>query len=379
MLLYVTGSYPDSPEGIAAAAKILLDSMIEMSKRKKIILLTTDIPIISNRINENVNCKYRLIKNWKFRHSNIKEIYSILDKYPITAVHMEYPGDLYGKTFLASFLPYIIHRYNRKRGRKISVNVRLHEFTRARFLRKVAIIPIVLNADRIYIPAQKDREVVSKFAKNRVFSTKIGTNIKVVPDEVIQSDQVTISYFGSVYPGKGIEKMLSVWKKVKQLDKDNKFRFKIIGDIGIEEDNHFAAYHRQVRNWIKEYGLIDNIEVTGYISDEKVSKEIQKTQIATLFYEDGLTLRRGSFLAYLAHGIPIVTSQGDDEAAALFSNHPGIRMADSEEEIIKNIIELSNISKNDREIIKRDNIRLSEKFNWRRIAYTFMKEYGIEI
>ena len=378
MLLYISGSYPDNKEGIASGAKVLLDAMIDVVGTEQLLLLTTNTPIITNSIDTNAKCEYKLLSNWKVNKRNKEIIYNILDAYPITAIHMEYPGDLYGKTFLASFLPLIVCKYNKKKKKNITFNVRLHEFTRSRFLRKIAILPILRYADRIYVPALKDREIVTKYAKNKVLQTTIGTNIKVVSNELIQNDKVTISYFGSVYPGKGIEHMLSIWKQLKEKDEGDIFDFKIIGEIDTDKDNHFREYHEQVWKWIEEYGLKDCINVTGYISDEEVSEEIQHTQIATLFYEDGLTLRRGSFLAYLAHGIPIVTSEGDKEAHMLFDDHKGIVMAESDEDIINSIFRLSRINKEKREEIRNDNIELSKHFDWSLIAENFMRDYGIK-
>lgn len=377
MLLYVSGSYPDNKEGIASGAKVLLDAMVDVVGKDKILLLTTDISIISDRIEENAITEYKLIPNWRVNRNNIRFIYDILDTYPITAVHMEYPGDLYGKTFLASFLPGIIRRYNKINGKSITVNVRLHEFTRARLLRKMAILPILLDATRVYVPALKDRNTVKKLAKSQVMPTTIGTNIKVVSSELIENEKISISYFGSVYPGKGIEHMLSIWKLIKEIDNEDRFLFKIIGDIDTDDNNHFKEYHKQVWKWIEQYGLKDCIEVTGYISDEDVSREIQKSQIATLLYEDGLTLRRGSFLAYLAHGIPIVTSVGDEEACELFTNHVGIVMAGDDNNIVQAILKYASLSRDMKEEIRLDNLSLATKFNWNNIASTFMKDYEI--
>ena len=139
MILYVTGSYPENQEGIASGAKVLLDAMIDETNRDDFVLLTTDKSIISDNIEKNAKCQYILIKDWKLKNRNIKLFYSILDRYNITAIHMEYPGDLYGKTFLASFLPYITKKFNKFNKKQVSFNVRLHEFSRARFLRKIAI------------------------------------------------------------------------------------------------------------------------------------------------------------------------------------------------------------------------------------------------
>ena len=381
MLLYVTGSYPENQEGIASGAKVLLDAMVDIVGKEKILLLTTDTPIISNNIDKNALVEYRFLNNWRVTKKNIQRVERILDQYPISAVHMEYPGDLYGKTFLASFLPWIVHRYSKKKNRKITYNVRLHEFTRARFLRKLAIIPILMAADRIYVPAQKDREVISRFAKERVFKTTIGTNIKVIEENLrIDSkleEKITISYFGSVYPGKGIERMLSFWKKIKEKDSKNEYRFKVIGEIGTDENNHFREYHEQVWRLIEELGLKDVLEVTGFVTDEEVSKEIGKSSVATLFYEDGLTLRRGSFLAYLAHGIPIVTSLGDDETRELFEGARGICMASDDETAEEAVYRLAHLAMDDRKEIRNENIALSEYFDWKKIASGFLNDYGI--
>ena len=122
VLLYISGSFPENQEGIASGAKVLLDAMVNEVGKDRILLLTTDIPIISKTIKENCAVEYCQIKNWRVSRHNIRLIKSILDQYPIQAIHMEYPGDLYGRTFLASFLPLIVHRYNKKYGKNITYN-----------------------------------------------------------------------------------------------------------------------------------------------------------------------------------------------------------------------------------------------------------------
>ncbi len=378
MLLYISGSYPENEEGIAACAKVTLASFAKNMEADRIILLTTDTPIVTDKIAVNSPVKYDLMPNWHINRRNIQKLYKILHENNIRVIHMDYPGDLYGKTFLASFIPYLVHRYNRRYGTDIKVNVRLHEFTRSRFLRKVAIMPILFCADSIYVPAKKDREIVGKIAKNRVHPTYIGTNITVVDDSLVPAeDKKVISYFGSVYPGKGIERMLDIWKQLKDEDDDNRFAFKIIGDVGTESTNHFCSYHKQVWKWIKQYGLENSIEVTGYLSDEEVSYELQHSQIAVLLYEDGLTLRRGSFIAYLAHGIPIVTTEGDEEANELFAGHPGISMCSSDNSVIDSVLKYSSISEEELLAIHLDNTSLSDTFNWDVIAQQYLKNYGL--
>ena len=119
------------------------------------------------------------------------------------------------------------------------------------------------------------------------------------------------------------------------------------------------------------------VTVTGYVTDEQVSYEIQHSQIATLFYEDGLTLRRGSFLAFLAHGTPIVTSLGDEESNQLFNGHKGVSMCLNENAMIEAIKKYSELSIQEKEEIRKDAIELSRNFEWKNIAKGFLRDYGV--
>lgn len=377
MLLFISGSYPDSQDGIATGAKVLLDAMLQHIKAEDVFLVTTDTPEIRQHLERQEAVEYALMPNWRVTPANIRRFFRILDTHPIDTIHMEYPGNLYGKTFLASFLPALVKLYNCRRKKNIAFHVRLHEFTQARFLRKVAILPILLFASSLYVPSMKDRQTVAKIAGNRVKATTIGTNIFVVPGQREPSDKVTISYFGFVYHGKGIEPMLALWQQLKAQDTEDKLRFRIIGDVGTEETNHFAEYHKQVWQWIKEYGMTDAVSVTGYISDEEVSRELRNTDIATVLYEDGLTLRRGSFLAYLAHGTPIITTQPDPEAEALFAGHPGVCMAESQEQMVQQILSWCELTPDQRAAIEEDNQALSQHFAWDKIAQRFLRDYKI--
>ena len=59
MLLYISGSFPDNQEGIASGAKVLLDAMLGLVEKDEIILLTTDIPIVSEYVKQTVFIKYK--------------------------------------------------------------------------------------------------------------------------------------------------------------------------------------------------------------------------------------------------------------------------------------------------------------------------------
>ncbi len=376
-LLYISGSYPASPEGIAASAGMLLDAMAGMGMKEHIKLLTTDLPVIKNHMKQSDSIQVTYLDNWKISIKNIQNYLRILKDDKITVIHMEYPGDCYGKTLLASILPLVTRLWNMGKKNKISFNVRLHEFTCARLIRKAAIIPILLFADSVYVPALRDRKAAVRIAGKRVKKTIIGANIAVCPAEKERNGKTVISYFGSVYPGKGIERMLKLWKQIRDRDGENRFEFKIIGEVNPDNDNHFSEYHKKVIAWLEEYGMREVVKITGYVTDEEVSGEIRNSQVATLLYEDGLTLRRGSFLAYLTHGIPIVTTNGDEEAAELLEGHDGIFMSDSDDELLAKVYEFVEMDESEAAGIHKDNREIAKYFSWDEIAKTFLGDYGL--
>ncbi|MCR5507543.1 MAG: glycosyltransferase [Lachnospiraceae bacterium] len=376
MLLFITGSFPESREGIAHSAGMLFDHMRKYNGGIR--LLTTDTPVITGHLKKNRITGYSLMHDWHLKPANIRRLFSVLKDEDVTAVHMEYPGDLYGKTFLASFIPFLVHLYAKRRHTGITVNVRLHEFLRARFLRKLAVIPILLSADRIYVPSLKDRDAVRHFAKDRVFSTFIGSNMVRNGNSIPSAPKDTvISYFGSVYPGKGFERMLKIWQRLKAGENGNGYVFRVIGDIGTEEGNHFLDYHKKIRSLIKQYSLTDDIKITGFKSPSDVQGYIDKSSMAMLLFEDGLSLRRGSFLACLEYGIPVITTPGDHEAAALFTGHPGVAMCKDDEEILRKVRDYARLTEPERKMIYDDNTGLSQLFNWDNIAKGYLKDYGI--
>lgn len=375
MMLYISGSFPYSQEGIADGAQFLYDAFSNVYK-KDVYLVSTNIPLIKKYVNERQYSNYSLFNNWKLRICNISQFIQLLENVEI--VHLEYPGDCYGKTFLASWIPLIVKIYNLRRKDKIKVCVRLHEFTKSRLLRKIADLPIIVFSDLITMPAQADRNAVRRICvnKNKVQSILMWSNIPMLYQKKNRNDSyIQISYFGGVYHNKGIEHLLRVWKQIHCEDSAGIYKFKIIGEINPNNNNHFAEYHKQVVQWIEEYGLQDVIEITGYVSREQASKEIANTDIGMMLYDDGLSLRRGSLFPFLEHGIPVITTYGDESCKKVFASDSGVFMTENDQEIYKALEKLSDFEC--RVKAGEANKRISKLFDWNQIARDTLAMYGV--
>jgi len=70
-----------------------------------------------------------------------------------------------------------------------------------------------------------------------------------------------------------------------------------------------VAYLKRIESLIEELGLTDRVLWTGYTPPPEVSANLLASDICVLPYRDGASFRRGSFMAALAHGLPIVSTR----------------------------------------------------------------------
>jgi glycosyltransferase involved in cell wall biosynthesis len=110
-----------------------------------------------------------------------------------------------------------------------------------------------------------------------------------------------VSYFGMCYPGKG---MAVLFETAKLLKKSLDFRMLVIGGGMSDDETHYE----QAREKVRACGVDDNVTWTGRLAAEDVSTLLSRSDVVLLPYELGVSDRRGSLMAALAHGKAIVTA-----------------------------------------------------------------------
>ena len=73
-----------------------------------------------------------------------------------------------------------------------------------------------------------------------------------------------------------------------------------------QRDPSTARPYEELR---EELGLTDRVFWTGYTPQPEVSANLLASDICVLPYRDGVSFRRGSFMAALSHGLPIVSTR----------------------------------------------------------------------
>jgi len=150
-------------------------------------------------------------------------------------------------------------------------------------LRKTHLVPIGANVE----PPLEGREEVRG---------KVREEAGLLPNGMI------LSHFGFYYPGKGVEQILeaaSTWKR-----QGREFRLFMIGGQRADDEGFYASLQERSAS----LGLSEEVIWTGYVSSERVTEILLSSDLFLAPYEGGVSSRRGSLIAALVHGLPVVTT-----------------------------------------------------------------------
>ncbi|MCS7039207.1 MAG: glycosyltransferase family 4 protein [Caldilineales bacterium] len=150
-----------------------------------------------------------------------------------------------------------------------------------------------------------------------VVEIPIGSNIAAAPPPAfdrarcraelgLAADAALIGYFGFLNASKGGEVLVEVLARLVAAGRD--IHLLMVGGRTGASDPTNVAYLERVEARIAALGLAERVHWTGHLPAEEVSAALLATDVCLLPYRDGASYRRGSFMAALAHGLPIVTT-----------------------------------------------------------------------
>lgn len=155
----------------------------------------------------------------------------------------------------------------------------------------------------------------------RVYRIPIAANVEVAPVERVvarqmlcqtcnwSNDAEVIAFFGFLHPVKGLETLLSAFKQI--LSVQPKARLLLVG--GVESlalrGEQATSYWDKLHALVAELGLEKMVYLTGYLSADTASCYLAGADIGVLPFNHGITLKSGSLLTLMAHGLPVVATR----------------------------------------------------------------------
>lgn len=334
-LLVITGSYPPIRCGVGDYTNVLVHNLAKYIER-------IDVLTSCSARTEDDNNIIVLPKTKKWRGiSLLKEVYSILSKNSYDVINIQYPTSEYSRSIVNYLLPMLLRLF----GKKIAFT--MHEYSDSGVLYKICRIPAILFSNTIIVVDDNTYEELCKqyfFVKKKIVRIHIGSNIPISSDDIDVSQNIRnqilkktkgkkiISYFGFVTGNKKLELILESLYLLKQKNQLSSV-FLIIGEL--DKRNQTA---NKVIDLIDKYDLCDDVVVSGYVDSEKVGYYFQASDAAMLLFENGVSMRNGSFLAAQQEGISVFTTESED-ARKYLSNMKNVYLINNNVEMVTDAIQ----------------------------------------
>ncbi len=191
-------------------------------------------------------------------------------------------------------------------------------FPKAGPLRWWTVLTLARRAAGVIVTNREDQLTLERGRSvGRLALIPIGSNIAAQPpagyDRAawrerwgVRPDETLLAYFGFLNESKGGEDLIETlhWLRNKEIPA----KLLMVGGRTGSSDATNQAYADRIDALISRLGVQDLVLWTGYTSAQEVSANLLSADACLLPYRDGASFRRGSFMAALAHGLPIITT-----------------------------------------------------------------------
>jgi len=274
---------------------------------------------------------FPVIKRWGW--ACWRDIIRFLDQIRPDIVNIQYQAAAYGMHPAINFLPLRLRTSTGTRPRTV---VTFHDlkvpylFPKAGSLRWWVNLALARWSDAVIATNAEDFAGLSTYSFIRSLSLiPIGSNISPEPPADyeregwrahwgVKPDDLLLSYFGFLNESKGAETLVRALGRLVQRGYNtasnlqspiSNLQLMMVGGKVGSSDPTNVAYLKRIEGLIEELGLTDRVLWTGYTPQPEVSANLLASDICVLPYRDGASFRRGSFMAALAHGLPIVSTR----------------------------------------------------------------------
>jgi len=286
-------------------------------------------------------------------------------------IHIQYPTWPFRRSLTISLVPALLKLF-----RAGPVAVTAHEVARCHPINRLRLVPIAYTADAVTATTEEDCAWLSRhlpLVGRRVIHIPIGANLE--PPEGfgrcraayrrrlgIGEGDIAMCFFGFVFRNKLIEDLLAAFR----LAADHGARLRLVLMTGMERTE--GTYGAEVVRMIDDLGLAGRVVHTGFLPAEEVSRCFGACDFASLLFRDGASFRRGSILAAMAHGLPVVSCRSGPIPAG-FQHGENILLSDAGdvEGLAENMVRLCTDTAL-RNKLARASLRTARRFAWPLIA-----------
>lgn len=304
----VTGEFPPMPGGVGDYSHELAKALAEQGAEVHVL---TDVRC--SEFSPSSFSFHPSIKRWSF--PSLLHIRSLARALGLKLLNVQYQAAAYGLGAPIHFLPDLAG---------LPTVVTFHDlrvpylFPKAGRLRAWAVTHLATSARGAIATDAADEAELRRRGVRMVARIPIGSNIAPEPPSDfdrarwraalgVGADDFLLGYFGFLNHSKGGDTLLTALATL--VERRAKVRLVLIGGETGASDPTDVAFAAQIERLIARYGLEPRLTRTGFIPAPEVSAHLLACDAVVLPYRDGVSLRRGSLMAALAHGCAIISTQ----------------------------------------------------------------------
>jgi glycosyltransferase involved in cell wall biosynthesis len=184
-------------------------------------------------------------------------------------------------------------------------------FPKAGRLRTSINVFLASTSSRVVLVDPDDVSALPRSVQGRIRLVPIASNIEPNLHVDVERRHTHFSFrlvfFGLANWSKGLDIAVATLRRLRDLSASEPWHLRVVGG-GVGTDPSNRTFRAECVALISRLGLEDRVSFAGELQERRVTEELLEADIALLPYRDGVSYRRGSLLACLSHGLPVVTA-----------------------------------------------------------------------
>jgi len=317
-VLFITGEYPPMQGGVGDYTWTLGTTLA--GQGIDVHVLTSQQAGPSHLAPRGVSNVYPQMTSWGWGMR--QQVAEVVEEIQPDVVHIQYQAAAFDLHPAINLLP----RFLKKRGRASQMAVTFHDlrvpylFPKAGPLRWRSNLDLARQSDLVLVTNAEDRGRLQAYPEltGKLREIPIGANIRPEPPADfsrarqrerwdVRTEDLLLCYFGFLNASKGAEELVLAVASLAA--KDVPVHLLMIGGQVGASDPTNTAYLQQVEALIESQGIVDRVHWTGFTEAGQVSANFLASDVAVLPYRDGVSFRRGSLMAAIAHELPVISTE----------------------------------------------------------------------
>lgn len=359
----VTGEYPPHQGGVGDFSHALALALIDLGHAVHVITHPQARSDSAIKV-------HPLIGSWNFW--SLYQVRQIAQSIPLDIVNIQYQAAAYHLGLPIHFLPSVIGLPSVVTFHDLRVP---YLFPKAAGLRRRAVNYLAESATGVIVTNANDHFQLERAQLLRkVADIPIGSNIRPFATHsgvrnleygqrwrLTESDTV-IGYFGFLNISKGGKTLLQALAQLSG------YKLLLIGGRTGSSDVTNAAYADEIDSLAADLGVTSQIIRTGYLAPDDTTRAFLACDLMAMPYSDGVSVRRGSFMACLAHGLPTVTTAPEYVFPGLKDRHNVYLVSPDDPTALAQAINALATNAPLKARLALGAVQLSAEFTWAKIA-----------